>query len=274
MKLNKRIQNIAIYGVLLVGALFITWWLTANPSRGLRVSEPGMDNRGDGVAFIQDVHIGEIFNELGSSESELTEKWPSFRGVDQDNISRSKVKLIDKFRDTIPDIMWQVELGEGHSGAVIYEGIVYLLDYDEEEGADLLRSFDLVSGKELWQRGYHVHVKRNHGKSRTTPAVTEKYIVTMGPKAHVMCVNREDGSMRWGINIEKDYQTEIPMWYTGQCPLIDDGVAVIASCGSSLMLGIDCETGEVLWETPNPKGWKMSHASVMKMEFAGKSNGA
>ncbi len=268
--MNKRIHNIIIYSVLLLGVLCISWWLTANPSSGLSVSEPGMDNRGEGVALIQDVAIGEIFNDLGTSESQLQEDWPAFRGKDQDNISKSNVKLIDKFNDTIPDLMWSVELGEGHAGAVIYDGIVYILDYDEDEGADLLRSFDLLSGKELWQRGYHVHVKRNHGKSRTTPAVTEKYIVTMGPKAHVMCVNREDGSLRWGLNIEKDYQTEIPMWYTGQCPLIDEGVAIIASCGNSLMLGIDCESGEILWETPNPKGWKMSHASVMKMEFAGR----
>ncbi len=266
----RKIQNIAVSGVLLVGALCITWWLTANPVRDLSISEPGMDNRGEGNAFIQEVDIGEIFNSLNSPESQLKETWTSFRGGDQDNISKSSIKLIEKFNDTIPDIRWSVELGEGHAGAVIYEGIVYILDYDEEEGADLLRSFDLVSGKELWQRGYHIRVKRNHGKSRTTPAVSEKYIVTMGPKAHLMCVNREDGSLRWGLNVEKDYKTEIPMWYTGQCPIIDNGVAVIATCGSSLMVGIDCETGEILWETPNSKDWKMSHASIMKMEFAGR----
>jgi len=268
--LNKLYQNIGFYGLLVTGIFFIGWWLTANPVRDLSVSEPGMDNRGAGNAYIQDVDIGEIFNEIGSHSNQLTGKWPRFRGADLDNISKSDIDLIDRFRDSVPDIMWSVELGEGHAGAAIYEGIVYILDYDEENEADLLRSFDLVTGEEIWQRGYHVHVKRNHGKSRTTPAITDDYILTMGPKAHVMCVNRTDGSFRWGINLEKDYKTEIPMWYTGQCPLIDDGVAVIASCGTSLMLGVDCETGEVIWETPNPKGWKMSHASVMEMEFAGK----
>lgn len=268
--MNSKIQKIAIYSVVLIATLFIGWWLTANPSRDLIISEPGMDNRGEGNAFVQEVAIGEIFNELGVRENLLLESWPSFRGESQDNISESPVKLINEFKDTVPDIMWSVKLGEGHAGAVIYEGIVYILDYDEEEGADLLRSFDLISGNEIWQRGYHIKVKRNHGKSRTIPAVSDKYIVTMGPKAHVMCVNRIDGSLLWGLNVEKDYKTEIPMWYTGQCPLIDDGVAIIASCGTTLMLGIDCETGEALWETPNPNDWKMSHASVMKMEFAGK----
>jgi outer membrane protein assembly factor BamB len=268
--LSKRIQNIVFYVTVLLGIFSIGWWLTANPVKTLSVSEPGMDNRGDGSAFVQDVEIGEIYNELGSSSNQLTGKWPQFRGEDQDNISKADIDLIEKFRDTIPDIMWSVELGEGHAGAAIYNGIVYILDYDEEEEADLLRSFDLVTGKEIWQRGYHVHVKRNHGKSRTTPAVTEDYILTMGPKSHVMCVDRSDGSYRWGINLEKDYKTEVPMWYTGQCPLIDKGTAVIASCGTSLMMGVDCESGDILWETPNPKGWKMSHSSVMLMEYAGR----
>ena len=268
--LLEKVKNIVVPGVVLIGVLSITWWLTANPVKDLSVSEPGLDNRGEGNAFVQEVNIGEIFNEIGSSSNQLTEKWPAFRGGDQDNISKSSVDLIDEFEDTIPDILWSVKLGEGHAGAVIYEGIVYILDYDEEEGADLLRSFDLISGKEQWQRGYHVHVKRNHGKSRTVPAVTDRFILTMGPKAHVMCVDREDGNFRWGLDLIKEYQVEVPMWYTGQCPIIDDGVAVIASCGTSLMLGVDCETGEVLWETPNPNGWKMSHASVMTAEFAGK----
>ncbi len=268
--MDKRIRNIVILIVVMVATSFITWWLTANPTRSLTTSEPGMDNRLAGNLIIQEVEIGEIFIDLGSSESYLEEKWPRFRGESLDNISKSSVKLIDTFKDTIPDILWSVELGEGHAGAAIYEGVVYILDYDEEERADLLRSFDLVSGEEIWQRGYHVHVKRNHGKSRTIPAVTDQYILTLGPKAHVMCVDRKDGAFRWGLNIEKDYKTEIPLWYTGQCPLIDEGVAVIASCGTTLMLGVDCESGEILWETPNPKNLKMSHSSVMMMQFAGR----
>ena len=144
--------------------LFIGWWLTANPVRTLTVSEPGMDNRGAGNAYVQDVNIGEIYNELGSSSNQLTGKWPQFRGEDQDNISKANINLIDKFRDTVPDILWSVELGEGHSGAAIYNGVVYILDYDEDEEADLLRSFDLVTGEEIWQELYDNSANQLSGK--------------------------------------------------------------------------------------------------------------
>ena len=84
-----------------------------------------------------------------------------------------------------------------------------MLDYDEEERADLLRCFSLEEGKELWKRGYHINLKRNHGMSRTIPAVTEEYIVTIGPRSHVMCVRRHDGEFLWGLNVEKEYMSEI-----------------------------------------------------------------
>jgi outer membrane protein assembly factor BamB len=35
------------------------------------------------------------------------------------------------------------------------------------------------------------------------------------------------------------------------------------------MIGVALESGEVLWETPNPGNWEMSHSSVMPMTFHG-----
>jgi outer membrane protein assembly factor BamB len=36
-----------------------------------------------------------------------------------------------------------------------------------------------------------------------------------------------------------------------------------------LLLALDGETGKVLWQTPNPRAWKMTHSSIMPMEFDG-----
>ncbi|MCO6479742.1 MAG: PQQ-binding-like beta-propeller repeat protein, partial [Phaeodactylibacter sp.] len=191
------------------------------------------------------------------------------RGAGFDNISRSPIQLIDKFGPSGPKVMWTKELGEGHAGAAIYQGEVYVLDYDEEARADVLRCFDLKTGKELWRRWHHINLKRNHGLSRTIPAVTEKYILAIGPAGHTMCMSRASGDLLWGLDISREYGSEIPFWYTGQCPLIDGEEAIIATGGKALLIGVDCASGEVLWETPNDKGWKMSHASVMPFEFEG-----
>jgi outer membrane protein assembly factor BamB len=265
----KRVINIAIYTTSAIALFFILWWLRTDPTRDFNVNIEGADNRGKGVAA-QEVEIGKYFEQFATEYKELSETWPRFRGSDFDNISKSPVKLIEKFGSTGPKILWSVELGEGHSGAAIYKGLAYVLDYNEEKRADILRCFSLIDGKELWARGYNLNVKRNHGMSRTVPAITENYILTMGPMCHVMCLDRETGNMRWGLDVAKDYESEVPLWYTGQCPLIDDNNAIIATGGKALMIAINCETGEKIWETPNPAGYKMSHSSVLPFTFGGR----
>ena len=253
-----------------ISMMAIGWWLLIDPTRHLAVSGPDADGFRATEGDIEDIEIGSFFDKFSEKESPLTETWPVFRGEFADNISRSDIALLDRFDGNPPPVMWSVELGEGHAGAAIYKGLAYVLDYDEEVRADMLRCFDLVTGEELWRRWYNVLVRRNHGMSRTVPAVTEDYILTMGPRGHVMCVNRKNGDLLWGIDLERDYDTEIPLWYTGQCPLIiDDSVAIIAPGGSALMIGVHCATGEVLWETLNPNNWKMSHSSVVPFTFHG-----
>lgn len=260
-----------ITGIAVLGLVAVIWWQGYEPTRNLQASLPGMDNRiRSGDSIMEVIKIGEIFRRLDSAESTLKETWPRFRGSEYDNMSRSAIPLIDKFPESGPLRMWSVDLGEGHSGAAIYKGKAYVLDYDEPTRSDLLRCFNLTDGRELWQRGYRVNIKRNHGMSRTVPAVTDRYILTLGPRAHVMCLLRESGDFLWGMDIEKTYETEIPFWYTGQCPLIWEKQAIIATGGTALMIAIDCETGQVLWETPNQSGWKMSHASVIPWSFGGR----
>lgn len=262
-------KNILLFSSGLIFLVVILWWNISGPSLEIKVSEPGMDNRGGGEdQSREEINIGAFFEYFSTKESELTDLWPRFRGPDFDNIKKSGLPLLNSFNGS-PKVEWSVRLGEGHAGPAIYKGKVYLLDYDEELKADMLRCFSLRDGEELWRRWYNVNIKRNHGMSRTIPAVTEDYILTIGPRSHVMCMERETGDLLWGLDIEKTYGTEIPFWYTGQCPLIDDGKAIIATGGKAILIAVDCASGEVLWETPNPGGWKMSHSSVMPWEYQG-----
>ena len=36
------------------------------------------------------------------------------------------------------------------------------------------------------------------------------------------------------------------------------------------MIAVHCESGKIIWETPNPHNWKMSHSSIMPFAFHGK----
>jgi outer membrane protein assembly factor BamB len=105
--------------------------------------------------------------------------------------------------------------------------------------------------------------------SRTVPAATDKYVVTLGPLGHVTCLDADTGQFRWMLNLVKEFGTVIPQWYAAQCPLIDNERAIIAPAGDALIIAVDCATGEIVWKTPNPDKWVMTHSSITPMDFGG-----
>jgi outer membrane protein assembly factor BamB len=257
-----------------VAVLVLLQWLAYDPAQALTVSLPGEDGGPSAaeraVADELNVELAGTLKTFDGTPSDLPGSWPRFRGADFDNIVKDSFPLAESWPEGGPNVLWSVELGEGHAAPAVLNGCVYLFDYDEENRSDALRCFSLADGKEIWRRSYGLPAKRNHGLSRTIPAVTEEYIVTVGPRCHVSCVDTETGAFRWGIDLQKEYGTTEPLWFTGQCPLIDDGKAILAPSGSDvLMMAVDCVTGDVVWQVPNSKGWKMSHSSVMPMTIHG-----
>jgi len=208
----------------------------------------------------------ELFDGIAST---LRGKWPNFRGENFDAISKEDITLKKSWAAEEPEIIWNIDVGEGYAGAAVLNGRVYVLDYDRDRQADTIRCLSFDDGKDIWRYWYPIKVKRNHGMSRTVPAVTEKHIVTIGPKCHVTCLDSVTGEFKWMINLVREYGTEVPLWYTGQCPLIDNGKAIIAPGGNALMIAVDCNSGEIVWETENLKKWKMTHSSIIPIEFEG-----
>ena len=259
------IGTIAFYTCLLIG------WHVYDPSSSFTESQPGADNRPAGHARkSDDVLIGEFFmqGDVTVPSTEMKGEWPCFRGENHDNQTSSPFTAQSSsfhFKE-----LWAVETGEGHAAPVISAGRMYVLDYDEQLSSDALRCFDLQTGQQLWRRWYRVPMKRNHGFSRTIPAIGCGSVVTIGPEGHVMCCDKLTGQMKWSIDMKKRFGTEIPFWYTGQCPLIYNEMLVLAPAGQdTLMIGVDVRTGKTLWGTPNTVHFKMSHSSVIPMLLGG-----
>jgi outer membrane protein assembly factor BamB len=145
------------------------------------------------------------------------------------------------------------------------------MDYDADKKQNALRCLSLADGKECWRYAYPLALKRNHGMTRTVPAVTEKFVVAMDPKCHVLCLDARTGQFRWGVNLVREYGATVPPWYTGQCPLIDSNAVILAPGGpGALLVALDLDTGKPLWRSTNAHGWKMTHSSIMPMELQGR----
>jgi len=246
-------------------------WLACRPPHDITVSLPGRDGRPEGAASADiATDLSGTHQDFNGVAADLPGAWPRFRGADFDNICKDNYRLTDTFPESGPEILWSVELGEGHAAPAVLNGRVYVLDYDESTRADAIRCFSLEDGQEIWRHSYPVNIKRNHGLSRTIPAVTDDFVLTIGPRCHVVCLDADTGAFRWGVSMQDEYGTTEPLWYTGQCPIIDNGLAILAPAGPEVLLtAIACTTGETVWQTPNPQGWDMSHSSIMPMTFDG-----
>lgn len=252
--------------VLAVFAAAIGLWLSGGrESDEIALRLPGADHRTEEAASAAPLDLSGEFIRGDGKPSSDTGSWSGFRGANYDGISSEE----GVWTAPAPAKLWEITLGEGYGGPAIRNGRVYLLDYDAVKRADALRCISLADGKEIWRRSYPVDVKRNHGMSRTVPVVDERHVVSIGPKCHVLCLDRETGDYRWGMDLVRQYKTKVPPWYAGQCPLIDNGRVILAPGGSALMIAVDAATGKVLWETPNPRGWEMTHTSIIPMEFGG-----
>lgn len=270
---ESKISNILTYGV--QSAVFFTvilallLWFNTSTSVSLEKRLPGMDRSGDitTTASSRSGPDGELITSNGIPSTTLLGSWPQFRGINSDNISSDNITPVPTnigFEE-----LWSLDVGEGFAGAVIAHGCVYLMDYDRENKKDALRCLSFDDGKEIWRYTYPVNIKRNHGMSRTVPFVAGETIVALGPKCHVTSLNAINGEKKWSMDLVYAYGTEVPPWYAGQCPLVDDGKLILAPGGTSLMVCLDLESGDVIWETPNPKNWKMTHSSVVPMVFNG-----
>ena len=198
--------------------------------------------------------------------------WPQFRGTQFDAIAHDTQPLLRNWPKAGPTVRWSKTLGEGHAGAAVRNQRVYLLDYDREHERDVMRCFALDDGRELWNYSYPVRIKRNHGMSRTVPVVTDRFVVGLGPKCHLFCLDAISGKPYWLKDMVKEFGVTIPAWYAGQCPILDaDGNLIIATgSDDSLLVALNTESGEVLWKSPNPRSWKMTHVSIVPMQFAGR----
>jgi len=251
----------------------LTVWLWRGNGIKLSLRLPGADQvqgNNDGLGNTNPVLVGKLVGGNGKPV-ELRGAWPRFRGLNCDGVNTEQITLAKAWESGAPRQLWSLDVGEGYAGAAVWNGRVYLMDYDREKKQDALRCLSLADGKEIWRYAYPVSVKRNHGMSRTTPAVSEKYLVAMGPKCHVVCLEPVTGELRWGLDLVREYGATVPPWYAGQCPLVDQGLTILAPGGKdTLMMAVESETGKVLWQTPNPHQWKMTHSSIMPMEFAGR----
>ncbi len=271
MWISKPENLVPIGTAVLCAAVFILWVSEAQV-RDITPRLPGQDGRPAAPAnsqVSQDVKPGEPIFGPGKP-GKVAGSWPGFRGALRTGVVQSDVPLARRWRAGGPPVVWEVTLGPGHAGPAVHEGRVFVLDYDPHTLADTLRCLSLDDGREIWRNSYPVEVPENHGSSRSVPAISGSYVITLGPKCHLVCWDIHSGQHLWMIDLVQHYGTQVPPWYSAQCPLIDEGAVIVAPVGNAVMVALDLATGSPRWRSPPVPDLQMSHASITPVEIAGR----
>jgi len=252
-----------------VAMLLIVQWLGYTPPMSFSLRLPDPNDAGPVGGQAATAEIKGTLLKFNGVPADIAGDWPRFRGVNMDAIISDAPDLAREWPADGPRVLWTIDVGEGYAGAAVRDGSVYIMDYDRQEQSDVIRCVSLADGADIWQYRYPVSIKRNHGMSRTIPTVTDRHVVAFGPKCHVTCLDSATGELKWMIDLVREHGAEVPAWYAGQCPLVEDNKAILAVGGHSLLMAVDCDSGEVLWRTDNPRKWVMTHSSVVPMDFNG-----
>ena len=183
------------------------------------------------------------------ASASLGADWPQFGGPNRD-ASSAETGLARSWPAGGPKVLWKVQVGKGYGGAAIQDGKVYILDRPDTR-RDVLRCFDFATGKEEWNYGYAAPGRLSHDGSRSTPAVDDKLVFTVGPFGHVHCVSKATRRPVWTKNVLKDYGGRLPKWGVAQSPMLYKGNAVIIAPQSSSAgaVALDRATGKEIWRS-------------------------
>jgi len=188
---------------------------------------------------------------MGTLVFARAQDWPQYLGPDRDSSSEQK-GILRAWPEAGPEVLWSVEVGPGFGGPVIKEGRVYLLDRDDEVG-DILRCFELSSGKEIWNFSYEAPGTVMFPGSRSIPTVEGDYIYSCGHNGDLYCLDINSHTPVWNKNIWKDFGGEdIPRWAITQNPLIYGDLLILAAQTPEVgVVAYDKHSGDVKWTTPS-----------------------
>jgi outer membrane protein assembly factor BamB len=171
--------------------------------------------------------------------------WPQWRGPNRDG----KVAGFTAPK-TWPKALtqkWTASVGDGVSSPVLVGNKVYA--FGRQGGEEVITCLDAASGNVLWRDKYEaVPVKgpaAGFGKvkftgPRSTPAVAQGKVCTLGVGGVVSCVDAGTGKVVW----RKDTRSK-PRFFTSSSPLITNGLCIVYA---GALTAYDLATGEEKWK--------------------------
>jgi outer membrane protein assembly factor BamB len=200
---------------------------------------------------------------LMGAASVSAQDWPQWRGPNRDN------KIVGF---TAPKVWpkeltkkWQVSVGVGESSPVLVGDKIFVFARQGDEEVTLC--LDAATGQEVWKNKYGATKvtggASKHPGTRSTPAVADGKVCTLGVGGVLSCLDAATGNVVWRKDTKawtKFFASFSPIIVQGNC------IAYVGGDAKGEVVAIDLATGEQKWQWANEGP---PHGSPALMTVAG-----
>jgi outer membrane protein assembly factor BamB len=187
-----------------------------------------------------------------------------WRGLNRDG-KFTDTGLLKKWPDSGPELLLKVEgIGKGYSSVVATDqhifasGMIDTLDY---------LSCITPEGQVKWKVAYGRSWTKSFPDTRSTPTIEDDRIYIVSGTGELVCLNVDDGEIRWKVNVDKDYDSEWHIWGVSESPLIvDDKVICTPGGAKTSVVAFDKMTGNPVWQSESVGGPR-SYVSPIIYEY-------
>jgi outer membrane protein assembly factor BamB len=190
--------------------------------------------------------------------------WPQWRGPTRDgratgfNTPKTWPKELAQ--------KWKVAVGEGVSTPALVGDKLFV--FARQDGNEILRCHDAATGKELWQDKYESlgssGPSQGFSGPRSSPAVAEGKVVTIGVRGMISCLDAATGKRLW----RKDDFQAYPNFFQSSSPIVVNGLCIAQLGGreNGAIVAYDLATGDPKWKW---SGGSPTHASPVLATIGG-----
>jgi outer membrane protein assembly factor BamB len=178
----------------------------------------------------------------------FAQDWPQWRGANRDG----KVTGFSAPKTWPKELTqkWKVSVGSGDATPALVGDRLYT--FSRQGGDEVTRCLDAATGKELWSDKNAVSAISGpdasvHGGPRSSPAVANGKVFTLGINGTVSCLDAANGKVLWR---KDDFPGAAPRFHTAASPIIVDKLCIVQLGKESdgAVVAYDSATGEQKWK--------------------------
>lgn len=153
--------------------------------------------------------------------------------------------------DTWPDAFvekWKTTVGSGDATPALVSDKLYVFTRQGDDEVTLCLNAD--DGSVVWQEKYEAQAVTGaagrHPGPRSSPAVAEGKMVTLGVGGVLSCLDAATGKLLWR---QDPFPKTVPTFFTAMSPIIVDDMAVaqLGKAGDGAMIAYDLTSGDEKW---------------------------